>query len=144
MSRRSDVHVAVNGDRVRVHKDTGAEELAWGRPRAARCGAPYMLRAKAYAESLDTIEEVAHHCGVQPATAFSYVTALASEDEEFAALACRKFVCKCVRDAVRGVDTRGALRDVMARVSDCVGSEPEWREQEHVYAQVRLARLACT
>ena len=98
-----------------------------------------MRRTKAFAETHKSIDEVAHFCGVAPATAFSYITVLASEDGEFAAMACRKFVSKCVREAVRSVDVRGPLHAVMQRVSDFLVSDPDWREQEHVFCQIGLA-----
>lgn len=142
MPRRSTTYCDETGCWIRVYTDTGVCDVA--RAPRKRCTAPYLCRAKACARACDTIEELAHALGVQVGTAWSYVTTIASEDEEFAADACRKFVCKCIRQTLREVEQDGSLTELVGRVSDCTGSHPEWREQEHVYSQVKLARLACS
>lgn len=142
-SRRSTLYEDASGMLVRIQHDTGRKELVINAPRnRSRCS--YMLRAKEAALHSGSVEEMASKIGVSTSTAWSYVTALASEDEEFAAHCCKNFVSSCIRQAIRSVDTRGSLTEVMERVSRCASNDPEWRTQTQLFQQLRLARLACT
>ena len=142
-NRRSTVYEDASGMLVRIQHDTGKKQVVVNTPRN-RSRSSYMLRAKEVALKSRSVEEMASKIGVSTSTAWSYVTALASEDEDFAAHCCKTFVSSCIRDAVRSVDTRGSLTEVMERVSMCASTDPEWRNQTQLFQQLRLARLACT
>jgi len=142
--RRATTYQCADGQCVRVQHDTGARESVAPPRRTAGTLPPHLLNAARECRRRHTVPQVAAALGVKPSTAWGYVTDLATFDEEFAAMACQRFVSPALRAALREVDATGRLRDVMARVHHALRETPEWREEAEIYSQLRLARLACS
>ena len=80
-------------------------------------------------------------CNVAPATAWCYAARVV-ERWPAAADDARGLVYPPLLEAMEGVDTRGTLRDVMARLeAGGLRGDPRWREVTDRHAHLRLARL---
>ena len=86
------------------------------------------------------VDDVANALGVQPSTAWSYVTKHVEANPRAHALASRLVYAPCL-GACERVDASGPLRDVLPRVTRALAGDLEWYELEDRYAHLRLARV---
>ena len=104
----------------------------------------YLERVRSVMERsppVTSIDDLAGDLGIQVATAWSYACTLAERAPE-----CHDVLSSLVWPplitAIVGLDTRGSLREVSARLSSGpLRTNPEWRELPDRLAHLRLCRL---